>query len=113
MKKILAVALLFITVKSVAQNGESLFDGKTLNGWKQLTGSAIYTVENGMIVGTTMERSPNSFLVSDKRFSGDFVLEMETMMTDTNTNSGIQFKSNFDAAANNGKGRVLGYQYEL
>jgi hypothetical protein len=113
MKKILATALLFITVNSIAQNAESLFDGKTLNGWKQVTGSATYTVENGMIVGTTIERSPNSFLVSDKRFPGDFVLEMETMMTDTNTNSGIQFKSNFDASANNGKGKVFGYQYEL
>ncbi len=115
MKKIAAVALLFIAVNSFAQKGEwqSLFDGKTLNGWKQLTGSAIYTVENGAIAGTTVKGSPNSFLVSDQRFSGDFVLEMETMMTDTNTNSGVQFKSNFDAKANNGKGRVYGYQYEL
>jgi hypothetical protein len=113
MKKILAVALVLTALNSVAQKGESLFDGKTLNGWKQLTGSAAYHVENGMIVGTTVAGSPNSFLVCDKRFSGDFILEMETMMTDTNTNSGVQFKSNFDATANNGKGRVFGYQYEL
>jgi hypothetical protein len=115
MKQIVAIALLFISVNSFAQSGEwqSLFDGKTLNGWKQFTGSALYTVENGTIVGTTVRNSPNSFLVSDQRFSGDFVLEMETMMTDTNTNSGVQFKSNFDAKANNGKGRVFGYQYEL
>lgn len=115
MKRICSIALLFIALNSFAQNGEwqSLFDGKTLNGWKQLTGSATYTVENGTIVGTTVRSSPNSFLVSDQRFSGDFVLEMETMMTDTNTNSGVQFKSNFDAKANNGKGRVFGYQYEL
>jgi hypothetical protein len=115
MKRICTIALLFIALNSFAQTGEwqSLFDGKTLNGWKQLTGSATYTVENGTIVGTTVRSSPNSFLVSDQRFSGDFVLEMETMMTDTNTNSGVQFKSNFDAKANNGKGRVFGYQYEL
>ncbi|QNA45354.1 3-keto-disaccharide hydrolase [Lacibacter sediminis] len=115
MKRIYSIVLLFVALNSFAQNSEwqSLFDGKTLNGWKQFTGSATYTVENGTIVGTTVRSSPNSFLVSDQRFAGDFVLEMETMMTDTNTNSGVQFKSNFDAKANNGKGRVFGYQYEL
>jgi len=115
MQKLMTIALLFIAMNGLAQKSEwkSLFDGKTLNGWKQLTGSATYTVENGTIVGTTVKSSPNSFLVSDQRFAGDFVLEMETMMTDTNTNSGVQFKSNFDAKANNGKGRVFGYQYEL
>ena len=115
MKQIATIFFLLIALNSGAQsnNWQSLFDGKTLNGWKQLTGSATYTVENGMIVGTTVDKSPNSFLASDQRLTGDFVLEMETMMTDANTNSGIQFKSNFDAKANDGKGRVYGYQYEL
>lgn len=115
MKRITTIFFLFIALNSGAQsnNWQSLFDGKTLKGWKQLTGSAAYTAENGMIVGTTVDKSPNSFLVSDQRLTGDFVLEMETMMTDANTNSGIQFKSNFDAKANDGKGRVYGYQYEL
>ena len=115
MKQITTIFFLLIALNSGAQsnNWQSLFDGKTLKGWKQLTGSATYTVENGMVVGTTVDKSPNSFLVSDQRLTGDFVLEMETMMTDANTNSGIQFKSNFDAKANDGKGRVYGYQYEL
>jgi hypothetical protein len=115
MKQITALFFLFIAFNSNAQsnNWQSLFDGKTLNGWKQMTGSAPYTVENGMIVGTTAEKSPNSFLASHQRFAGDFVLEMETMMTDANTNSGVQFKSNYDATANNGKGRIYGYQYDF
>lgn len=115
MKQITTLFFLLIVLSSGAQsnNWQSLFDGKTLKGWKQLTGSATYTVENEMIVGTTVDKSPNSFLASDQRLTGDFVLEMETMMTDANTNSGIQFKSNFDAKANDGKGRVYGYQYEL
>lgn len=115
MKQITALFFLIISLNSSAQsnNWQSLFDGKTLNGWKQLTGSATYTTENGMIVGTTVDKSPNSFLVSEQRLTGDFVLEMETMMTDAKTNSGIQFKSNFDAKANDGKGRLYGYQYEL
>lgn len=111
----MTIALLFIAMNGLAQKSEwqSLFDGKTLNGWKQMTGSAPYTVENGQIVGTTVPGSPNSFLASEKRFTGDFVLEMEAMMSDTNSNSGVQFKSNFDAKANNGKGRIYGYQFDF
>ena len=115
MKRICTIALMFIAVSSFAQNGnwQSLFDGKSLNGWKQMTGSAPYTVENAQIVGTTIPGSPNSFLVSEQRFTGDFVLELEAMMTDTTTNSGVQFKSNFDPKASNGKGRIFGYQYDF
>ncbi|MCW3120328.1 MAG: hypothetical protein JWM28_4410 [Chitinophagaceae bacterium] len=97
-----------------AQNGwESLFDGKTLSGWKQLTGSAGYKVENGNIIGTTVLNSPNSFLVSNKKVSGNFILELEAKIEDTAMNSGVQFRSNYDAAGNEGKGKVFGYQYEL
>lgn len=115
MKKTCLLPLLLLAINIFAQNNnwQSLFDGKTLNGWKQLTGSANYYVENGQIVGSTVPNSPNSFLVCEKKFTEDFVLELEGMMTDTTGNSGVQFKSNFDAAANNNKGRIYGYQYEF
>lgn len=115
MKQLLTIAFIVIAFSASSQNSnwQNLFDGKTLNGWKQMTGSAPYAVENGQIVGTTVPGSPNSFLASEQRFSGDFVLELETMMTDTTTNSGVQFKSNFDPKANNGKGRVYGYQFDF
>jgi len=112
MKSILIIALL-ISSTTFSQGWEQLFDGKTLNGWKLMTGKAEYKVENGIIVGTTVMNSPNSFLVCDKKFTGDFILELEAMITDTASNSGIQFKSNFDPAANNGQGRVFGYQFEI
>ncbi|SMC57551.1 3-keto-disaccharide hydrolase [Pedobacter nyackensis] len=115
MKQNLTIFFLLIVFNAGAQsnNWQSLFDGKTLNGWKQMTGSASYTVKDGMIVGTTAAKSPNSFLANEQRFSGDFVLELEAMMSDTSTNSGVQFKSNFDAAVNKGQGRIYGYQYEF
>lgn len=105
---------LIISVSSVnAQKGfTSLFDGNTLNGWIQKTGAAIYSVENGMIVGSTVANSPNSFLCTEKEY-GDFVLELEVKIADTTSNSGIQFRSRFDSKANDGKGKVYGYQYEL
>jgi len=102
----------FATAQKNASGWGYLFDGKTFNGWKKLTGTADYKIENGMMVGTTVLSSPNSFLVTEKAY-GDFVLELEVKIEDTTANSGIQFRSHFDAAANNGEGKVYGYQYEL
>lgn len=115
MKKLSLVILIQLVtglMYSRAQAWTELFDGKTLNGWKQLTGTAKFEVKDGAIMGTTVPNSPNSFLVTDKSY-GDFALELEVLIEDAGSNSGIQFRSQFDAAGNNGKGRVYGYQYEL
>jgi hypothetical protein len=70
----------------------SLFDGKTLNGWKMAEhGKAKYEVKDGTIHGTTVEGSPNSFLASEKEF-GDFELEFEVKVHDE-LNSGVQIRS--------------------
>lgn len=90
----------------------SLFDGKTLNGWKQATGTAKFSVENGQIVGTTVVNSPNSFLVRNKEY-GDFVLELDAKVPDTTSNSGVQTRSHFDPQGNKGTGKVYGRQVEI
>ena len=106
------------TVAASAQPGggwTNLFDGKTLNGWNKITGSAEYKIENGEIIGLTVPNSPNTFLVTDKEY-GDFVLELEVKVDDTTSNSGIQFRSHYNpemADGHGGKGRVYGYQFEL
>jgi len=115
MKYFITTLLLLQFVVAQAQNTGgfvSLFDGKTFNGWKKITGTADYKIEDGMIVGTTVLSSPNTFLVTKKEY-GDFILELEVKIEDTTANSGIQIRSHFDAAANNGKGKVYGCQYEL
>ncbi len=54
-KKLLAILACIATLSCSAQSGwTSLFDGKTLNGWKRLAGDAQYAVEDGMITGTTV-----------------------------------------------------------
>ena len=53
-----------------------LFDGKTLNGWKQLGGKAKYVAEDGAIVGSSVPNTSNSFLCTEKNY-GDFILELE------------------------------------
>jgi len=86
-----------------------LFNGENLNGWKQLNGKAKYEVVDGVIVGTTVLGTPNSFLCTENNYS-DFVFEVE-LLVEPNMNSGIQFRSESKADYNNG--RVHGYQCEV
>jgi len=85
-----------------------LFDGKTLNGWKTLGGTAKFRVENGEIVGetsTTPGERINTFLCTEKEY-GNFILEFE-FKCDAEMNSGVQFRAFFS------DGVVKSYQYEI
>ena len=96
-----------------------LFDGATLNGWVHLNGGHRFTVEDGAIVGRTVESSAsmNSFLCSLQEFD-DFELELETAINRI-TNSGIQIRSLVRPVAMKGRsfeataGRVNGPQVEI
>ena len=100
---------------------KNLFDGKTLDGWTQKGGKASYEVKDGVIVGTTVPGTPNSFLCTARDYA-DFVLELE-FKVDPKLNSGVQIRSQcFDKATtvqSGGKsikvpaGRVHGYQVEI
>ena len=114
-------------VLACAADGKAvrLFDGKSLKGWTQCNGTAKYRVEQGAIVGTTNEGSPNSFLCTDKEY-GDFILEWESK-NDPALNSGVQIRGHrYDGETVvrtfTGKevrenkqpaGRVYGYQVEI
>lgn len=90
--------------KSVA-----LFDGRTLTGWTQRGGGAVYTVENGAIVGETRPNQPNAFLCTTRDYA-DFDLTFE-FKVDNELNSGVQFRSLSKAEYRNGV--VHGYQFEI
>ena len=109
---LLLLAGLILASSLTAQSWTPLFDGKTLNGWKRLAGMADYKVENGMIVGTNVPNSGNTFLVTEKEY-GDFILEMDIRMDDTTSNSGVQVRSHYDPAGHQGKGLVYGCQFEI
>ena len=100
-------------VKAQAPAGyTSLFDGKTLNGWKQVTGKATYSVENEMIVGTSAVEPHNSFLVTNNEYD-DFVLELDVKLESNASNSGVQTRSHFDPKGRNSIGTVYGRQVEI
>jgi type 1 glutamine amidotransferase len=83
--------LLLATTGVIAGEWTDLFDGKTLDGWSIHSGYAKYRVEDGVIVGTAVKGSPNTFLCTDKEY-GDFVLELE-VKCDPRLNSGVQIRS--------------------
>ena len=114
MKKYFVTIFIFCVSATLfaQQKWTKLFDGKTLNGWKKVAGNADYQIEDGAIVGLTVPNTPNTFLITDKEY-GDFTLELEVKIEDSTSNSGIQFRSQYDPNGNNGKGKVFGYQYEL
>ena len=87
----------------------SLFNGHTLKGWVQRNGQAIYSVEKGVILGETVEGSPNAFLCTRQEYT-DFELKFE-MKVDDFLNSGVQIRSRSRADYHNG--RVHGPQVEI
>jgi hypothetical protein len=130
----LAILLILMTLpvsvlaggNQAEQGSKPLFDGKTLNGWVQRGGEAKYTVTDGIIVGTSVPDTPNSFLCTDRDYA-DFVLELE-FKVDPILNSGVQIRSqvfdketNIQVKGSDGTirdrtvpaGRVHGYQVEI
>jgi len=109
----LCCLLSFVAYPQETSAWTSLFDGKSLNGWKKVAGNADYQVENGAIVGITVDKESNTFLISEKEYA-DFILEMEVKLEDTTLNSGIQFRSHFDPQGFEGDSRsIRGYGNDL
>lgn len=104
------VCCLTFAAAAGAEEWQSLFDGKTLTGWSVKSGTATYKVEDGAIVGTTTKGSPNSFLITDKKFS-DFDLTFEVLLNDNQLNSGVQIRSKL--RGDKFGGRVYGPQVEI
>lgn len=128
MTRLLTLALLSLICSAVAADDDwkPLFNGDNLDDFVQQGGKAEYTLEDGVIVGTAVPNTPNSFLCT-KRHYRDFELELEYLVS-PEMNSGVQIRSNaFSAPAilevpkpdggtrriNIAAGRVHGYQVEI
>jgi len=97
-----------MTTLCTASDWVSLFDGETLDGWTQKNGTATYEVSDGVILGRSVLKSPNSFLCTNQTYE-DFELEFEVKCGAIN--SGVQIRSlQSDDVA---KGRLQGPQVEI
>ncbi|MDY5582325.1 MAG: family 16 glycoside hydrolase [Candidatus Merdousia sp.] len=75
----------------------SLFDGKTLNGWKTTTGTAFYGVKDGCIYGKVVDqkKKENSFLITERADYKNFIFTCEFKWEELG-NSGVIFKGYFE-----------------
>jgi hypothetical protein len=115
------VSLIASTARAAESDWKPLVHDSTLDGWIQRGGKALYRAENGEIVGTSVPKTSNSFLCTDRDY-GDFELELE-FKVDPTLNSGIQIRSQCfdqptelktaDKTIRIPAGRVHGYQVEI
>lgn len=80
-----------------------------LEGWVSKGGEATYVNEDGVIIGTSVPNTPNTFLCTEETY-GDFVLEFE-FFGHPNLNSGVMIRGLSKDSYRDG--RVHGYQCEL
>ena len=116
MKKIVILlglaAFAFVGRAVAAEKGfESIFDGKTLDGWDG--NPKFWSVEDGAITGKTTKENPtkgNTFIIWNGGKTGDFDLRLDYKIV--GGNSGIQYRS-FNLKNKADKWRVGGYQADI
>lgn len=110
------------TVVAAEPSWTHWFADGSLDGFEIVSGTASYEVNNGVLVGTTAEGSPNTFLATAEPV-GDFELTFEVLVDDA-LNSGVQVRSHLskegDPAPEGAKrnqplpaGRLYGPQCEI
>jgi len=102
----------FLNFDALAQSAggewQNWFSDGSLQGGQIISGTASYKVEAGVLTGTTVDGSPNSFLAIGP--FKDFELEFEVNVDDA-LNSGVQVRSHIakdgDPAPEGSKGKPL------
>lgn len=109
MKQIPIYVLILLCLNANSQDQWQNLIEKNLSNWTSLGGSGKFSLENGVIIGTAVPNSPNTFLTTKEGYA-DFVLEFE-MYLDNQMNSGVLIRSNSDP--NYRDGVAYGYQVEI
>lgn len=92
-----------VPVSAADPDFKPLFDGKTLNGWKNPYSWGQIEVVNGEI---HLKGDQKFFLVTEKSY-GDFVFEGEVLLPEGTANSGFMFRAHVEP------NKVYGYQAEV
>ena len=93
-----------------ADEFKSLFDGKTLSGWRAKEMS-YWSVQDGAITAESTPEHPcksNQFLVWQGGDVADFELKLKFRVTGNGCNSGVQFRSKMKP-----NGLAVGYQADI
>lgn len=128
MKSISLTILCCLSVAALADDAgmKPMFNGTDLTGFTQKGGEAKYEFKDGVLIGTSIPKTPNSFLCTDRTYA-NFELHYEFLVQPP-LNSGVQIRSlvheeqtEVTVVASDGKqkkkkvpaGRVHGYQVEI
>jgi len=86
----MACMALLLALPSLAQEAKwkPIFNGKDLSGWKAVAGNATFAVQDGVIEGSAVFGTGNTFLITEELY-GDFILELELKISHSSSNSGI------------------------
>lgn len=87
---IVLVLIFFCCGSTFADDWATLFDGKSLDGWKPSRDNKQFAIADGVIVGTS---SGETYFLHTTETYGDFELELDVKLHDTDLNSGIQFRT--------------------
>lgn len=109
---LIALVLLLNSSANAQSKQESLFDGKTLEGWETLeSDSALWKVVDGAITGGSLKETvPHNSFVATKRSFHNFELRLKIRLTGTEgfVNSGVQIRS----VRMPGSHEMIGYQVD-
>jgi len=110
MKRFAPVFGLFAGLLGLCAAPISLFDGKTLTGWEG--NPKVWRVENGEIVGGSMQGNPRNEFLTTKRAFYNFRLKLEYKLIGAEgfVNGGVQFRSQ---RATNPPNEMIGYQADI
>jgi len=94
--------------------GTPIFNGKTFDGWEFRNNEQWFRIEDGAIVGGTLEEPipRNEFIVSKKEY-GDFTLRIECKAIGKGCNGGVQFRSFRHPTDSGSPNEMLGYQADM
>lgn len=100
---LLAAFALAVSISAFADDFVSLFDGKTLTGWKNPYEWGQIDIVDGEIHLTGEKKF---FVVTEKTY-GDFIFEGDILLPAGQANSGFMFRAHVE------KNKVFGYQAEV
>ena len=106
---LILIAFTFFSCNKDQTPWKNLILQDSLKDWNIKGGNATYKNENGVIIGTTVADTPNTFLCTNEMYS-NFILEID-FKVDSTMNSGIQIRSNSIPYYRDGM--VHGYQVEI
>src|SRR5690606_32553881 len=85
----------------------NLIEGNSLDGSTRVAREAEFTIEDGVIIGTAVANTPNTFLITEREYT-DFILELEIKVDHESSNSGVMVRGQYDPEGKEGQGRVYG-----